>query len=160
MTAVTPGDFGVVRTGDWTGAVIRHVTRSEWNHALVAVTPFVAVEARPSGAGTVLLSAYRNIAWYKAPDGKGPEIADRARGLVGVPYGWPDILSVGLLQYHIKPHLLRAFVADENRLICSQLVDLAYSQAGVHLFDDGRWPGDVTPGDLGRLITPPPKGTP
>jgi hypothetical protein len=37
-------------------------------------------------------------------------------------------------------------------MICSQLVDEAYLRAGVHLFDDGRDPGDVTPGDLLYVI--------
>jgi hypothetical protein len=37
-------------------------------------------------------------------------------------------------------------------MICSQLVDQCYQDAGVHLFADGRWPGDVTPADLYRLI--------
>jgi hypothetical protein len=31
-------------------------------------------------------------------------------------------------------------------------VDFAYDMAGVHLFSDGRIPGDVTPGDLYRLL--------
>jgi hypothetical protein len=47
---------------------------------------------------------------------------------------------------------VRDFVADEGHLICSQLVDEAYLRAGVHLFDDGRLPGDVTPGDLWWLL--------
>jgi hypothetical protein len=36
--------------------------------------------------------------------------------------------------------------------MCSQLVDLSYHEAGVELFDDGRIPGDVSPGDLLDLI--------
>jgi hypothetical protein len=37
-------------------------------------------------------------------------------------------------------------------MICSQLVDRCYDIAGVHLFDDGRKPGDVSPGDLSRCL--------
>ncbi len=33
-------------------------------------------------------------------------------------------------------------------MICSQLVDQSYQDAGVHLFSDGRWSGYVTPGAL------------
>jgi hypothetical protein len=36
-------------------------------------------------------------------------------------------------------------------MICSQLADTAAAEGGWHLFEDGRWPGDVTPGDLYRL---------
>jgi hypothetical protein len=46
------------------------------------------------------------------------------------------------------------FIADSGHLICSQLVDLCYLRAGAHLFDDGRLPGDVTPGDLWKLLNP------
>jgi hypothetical protein len=38
-----------------------------------------------------------------------------------------------------------------HALICSQLVDRACELAGVHLFDDGRLSGQVTPGDLYTL---------
>ena len=40
-------------------------------------------------------------------------------------------------------------------MICSQLVDYCYLMAGVHLFNDGRWPGYVTPEDLANVIADP-----
>lgn len=49
------------------------------------------------------------------------------------------------------PHLKR-YIESTAHLICSQFVDTAYDQAGVHLFDDKRWPGYVTPGDLAGLL--------
>ena len=38
-------------------------------------------------------------------------------------------------------------------MICSQLVDQCYLEAGIHLYDDGRDPGDVTPADLAELVS-------
>ncbi len=40
----------------------------------------------------------------------------------------------------------------KDRLICSQLVDEAYRLADIHLFNDGRLPQLVSPGDLLVLI--------
>jgi hypothetical protein len=38
-------------------------------------------------------------------------------------------------------------------MICGWWTDAAYLYGGdVHLFDDGRWPGYVKPGDLAKLL--------
>jgi hypothetical protein len=37
-------------------------------------------------------------------------------------------------------------------MICSQLADCAAFRGGWHLFDDGRWPGDVVPANIARLV--------
>lgn len=71
-----------------------------------------------------------------------------AREMVGTPYNWGTYLVLALVAGGIDPKWLRKRVADSGRMICSQLVDEAYLRAGIHLFDDGRWPGEVTPGDL------------
>jgi cell wall-associated NlpC family hydrolase len=73
-----------------------------------------------------------------------------ARALVGTPYSYLDYLSIALLHLGIRPAWLLRFVANRRHLICSQLVDEAYRAAGVHLFTDDRFSGDVTPGDLDR----------
>jgi hypothetical protein len=49
--------------------------------------------------------------------------------------------------------LVASRIERADRLVCSQLVDKAYLLAGEHLFSDGRYPGEVTPGDLLDLIT-------
>jgi hypothetical protein len=146
-----PGAFGCVRTGGFVAWAIRRVTRSTVNHAFVYVGSGQIVEAQPSGARVSRVDRYPVVDWHQPPAGRGGAIAVRALALVGTPYGFADIVSVGLLQYGIRPRLLRAFVAREDRLICSQLVDLADDLAGVHDFTDGRSSGDVTPGDLHRL---------
>lgn len=94
----------------------------------------------------------------------------------GTGYGFADILAVGALQYGLRPKLIREVVARSDRLICSQLVDKSYLTARLtvqylgegesfsdaldapprryplHLFNDGRLPQDVTPGDLYKRI--------
>lgn len=66
----------------------------------------------------------------------------------GVPYSFLDYFALALERYNIHIKAVQNRVARNDRMICSQLVDWAYEQVGIHLFDDGRLPQDVTPGDL------------
>lgn len=71
----------------------------------------------------------------------------------GTGYSFLDYGALALHHFHIRLPGLRHYIANTGHMICSQLVDQCYLDAGVHLFDDGRWPGYVTPGDLYQLIT-------
>jgi len=52
----------------------------------------------------------------------------------------------------LRQRWLERVVDRQHALVCSQLVDQACLNAGVHLFTDGRMAGRVDPGDLQRLI--------
>ena len=75
-----------------------------------------------------------------------------------VGYGYADFLAIALAQkrfhnlvpYDNPPWWVRE-LGRPDRLICSQLVDWCYQQAGVELFDDNRFPGLVSPADLYML---------
>jgi hypothetical protein len=74
-----------------------------------------------------------------------------ARELLGTPYSFLDYLALAL--YHLAPKaritaLIRKRVEDSKHLICSAFVDRVMDRAGIHLYDDGRLSGDVTPSDL------------
>jgi hypothetical protein len=116
----------------------------------------MVVEAQPGGAVTASLGDRPGVIYSTGTidlhDSDRTIICRAAKALVGTPYGWLDIASIGLLQYGISFPALRAQVQRQDRLICSQLVDEAYRQAGVHLFCDGRDSGDVSPGDLAKRI--------
>lgn len=154
-----PGDFCVVRTRGLVARLIRLITRSPWNHAAVFVTQTEIVEAQPFGAARDRFG-YTVAAFSSGivvlTDQQRADITARALELVGTPYGFLDLLSLGCLQYGIKPRFIRNRVRRSDRLTCAQLVDACYAAAGLHLFTDNRVPMDVTPGDLGRLLT---KGT-
>lgn len=75
-------------------------------------------------------------------------ISDFGRSLKGVPYSYMDYVSLGLERFGLKVPCVERQVRRPDHLICSQLVDYVYVQNGIHLFDDGRLPNDVTPGDL------------
>lgn len=154
------GDFFVVRTNGIIGWLIRVVTRSPYNHAGIFLTDspdLDVVEARMIGA-TQDRPDYSKcrmlVSDVLLTDAERLAICTQAHQFVTkkIGYGWLDILSVGLLQYGIRPGWVRARVKHSDRLICSQLVDAAYLFSRIHLFDDGRLPMDVTPGDLAVLI--------
>lgn len=160
MTGPGVGDFGVVPIPGRMGRLIRLGQwlngdgYADYEHAFVIVDPYQVVEGRPSGAGYGRVDAYPNAVFYSCPDEHRDAVARAAMRLIGRGYSWADYFALAAVRFHLDAiaHPLRRYVTDSGRLICSQLVDLAYSMAGVQLFDDHRLPGDVTPGDLYGLI--------
>lgn len=81
-------------------------------------------------------------------------IHEAAWSLLGTPYSALDYFALAAhrLRLHPLDNLLKGRVGSSQHLICSQLWDLAYQRGGVQLFDDGRWPGYVTPLDMALLL--------
>lgn len=157
----SPGEFGCVRTPDFYGRMIRLVTKSNVNHAFVYVGKDDKgydriVEAEPKGARLGYVWEYSDIHWSgpAMTQGHGVQIADAAMGLIGTPYSFVDCIDIGLADIfgHRLPLRIRERIEDVKHLMCSALTDYAYFLGGVHLFDDGRLFGDVSPGDLDNLI--------
>ena len=151
------GDFAVVRTPGPIGAIIRIVTRSDFNHAYTDMGDGTIIEARARGAvrtQDTYPARWRMVSHMPLTDDQRNRICDNAIAVLGTPYGFLDLLSLGLLQYGIRWKWIRDRVARQDRLVCSQLEDLIYERAGIHLYNDGRPSMDVTPGDLADLIHP------
>jgi uncharacterized protein YycO len=152
------GQYGLTPVRTWVGPLVNAGQiilrdQSRYHHAYVITDADagIAVEARPGGAGYV---NYRD-AWpdsafshVEMTDEQRARIVAAAETVVGRGYGWLDYLALACHQYGFRPAWLERYVARTDRLICSQLVDEIYREAGIHLFADGRQPGDVTPGDL------------
>lgn len=161
-----PGDFAVVRMGGHGGRAIRIGQWlngdgfADFEHAFVCVGNEELVEAQPGGAELRPLSVYtdgRPIRWSTGriplTDDQRRAIVAAARGYIGTPYSVADYFALAAHRFHLPVGLLiRAYVADSRHMICSQLVDQCYQDAGVQLFADGRWPGYVTPADLANLL--------
>lgn len=154
-----PGDFGVTkvkgRSGWWIGLGEYLMDgHDDYDHAFVLIAGNLIIEAQPGGAAFGKASDWPNAVYSSLPltDQQRAGVVSAAHGMLGVPYGWLDYASLVLAHFHIRPGFVKRRVNDGSHLICSQLVDAAYLKAGVHLFDDGRLPGDVTPGDLGALL--------
>jgi cell wall-associated NlpC family hydrolase len=160
-----PGDFGLVSISGMGGFLVRIGQGllgdgfGDFHHAFLVLDNGEILEAEPGGARIVPLSNYDGTnAVYSDWDLTVPQRADlvaAARPLVGTPYSWLDYLSLALVRFRIRPEWLKRYVADTGHLICSQLCDLVYLRAGLHMFQDGRDPMDVTPGDLTRVLTGP-----
>lgn len=83
-------------------------------------------------------------------------VAEAARRYVGTPYSFADYVALAGWHFGVRNGLVRRYVTASKHMICSQLVDQALSDAGFHVFDDGRLPQDVTPSDLyGKLAAMP-----
>lgn len=160
-----PGDFAVVRMHGTPGALIRV---GQWlngdgfanvEHAFVLVGDDALVEAEPGGARVTPLTAYdpSGLHWsaghIQLTSDQRAAIVAAAHRYLGTPYSFLDYGALAAHRFRLPGSgLLKGYVADTRHMICSQLVDQCYRDAGVHLFRDGRWPGYVTPADLNRLL--------
>ncbi|WP_328766942.1 hypothetical protein [Streptomyces sp. NBC_00286] len=162
-TQPQPGDIGLTQITGHVGAMIR---LGQWlngdgfgryQHAFLVLDDDTLLEAQPGGARITQVSAYddRNTL-YVYPggltDAQRQAICDAGRRYVGTPYSFLDYFALATRRMRIPAPGLRAYIASTRHMICSQLVDQAYLDAGVHLFADGRWPGYVTPMALYHLL--------
>lgn len=149
------GAYFVTKTPSFFGQVIRWATRSPVNHAGIYIGSGLIVDAQPKGARACRLSQYPNAIWSDEPltRSQGLRIATEALSLVGTPYSWLDIAALAWSRVLKRgtPRWVRHRLERNDRLICSQLVDLCYRRNGVVLFLD-KSSCDVTPGDLYTLI--------
>lgn len=161
-----PGDTVLVQIE---GAVGRAIEFGQWlngdgftvfEHAAMYLGGGMVVEAEPGGAREVPLSEYDGRAQFWSTGHMA--LTGQQRGAVvaaalkyaaaRVPYSFLDYDALAVHRLRIPVPGLRRYIADTGHMICSQLVDQCYADAGVHLFKDGRWPGYVTPGDLLNLF--------
>jgi hypothetical protein len=166
-----PGDIGLVKMKGHVGRLIRAAQwlngdgYEDYQHAFTNVGDGEIIEAMPGGALLSRLARYadQDILWLKCPREYGPAVADAARTFgpqfdengkltrKGVSYSAAGYGALALHRFHIPTPLLKRYIESSGQMICSQLCDRAAELGGWHLFDDGRWSGDVTPGDLTRL---------
>ena len=157
-----PGDIGLYRIPGIGGFLIGLGQlllgdASRYTHAFVVVDDFRAVAAQPSGARYDYLEQNYPKAIFstgKLPltDGQRLLLVIEATKLLGTPYSWLDYVAIGLHRFHIRPRFIERYVTDSGHMICSQLVDEVYKRAGIQLFNDGRLPQDVTPGDIANVL--------
>ena len=162
-----PGDYAVVSVGGPAGKLIglgealNGDAFTQYQHAFVYIGGMV-VEAEAAGARTRKITRFDSpgqlILWStgRVPltNPQRDAICLAARSYIGTPYSWLDYFAIAAHRFRLHPadNMLKARIASDKSLICSQLVDAAYAAAGVHLFEDGRWPGYVTPADLAAVI--------
>jgi hypothetical protein len=158
-----PGDIGLTRVSGAVGVGIRLGQWlngdgfADYEHAFVVVQPAadgtqMIVEAEPDAARHVAFHYDPNDTVYlRCPDRLRDGVAFAATRYTGVGYSAADYGFLALHRFHIPAPGLRSYIRSTHRMICSQLADRAALDGGWHLFADGRWEGDVTPGALQEL---------
>jgi hypothetical protein len=153
--------------------ILGDATRAEWRvrHVAIVTAAGVAyeslptiVQAMPGGAEQVEIDDAHWSRTYPVlrPDyslGRaqaGYLAAAAARSYVDRPYSILDYAAIaGRHVLALKPTQRTPFddyITNSGHMICSQLVDQALTDAGYHVFDDGRIPQDVTPAALYRQL--------
>jgi cell wall-associated NlpC family hydrolase len=160
--SVQIGDFGVSHMGGQAGKLIRFGQWlngsgfSDYEHAFIYVGNGKVIEAEPAGARLATFN-YGGVLWSSdkvkidSPLRR-LAIVTLAHSYAGTPYSWADYFALATHRLHIPAPGLKSYVSTSGHMICSQLVDRCYQDAGIQLFDDGRWNGYVTPGDLAQLL--------
>lgn len=155
MTDLNPGDVGFSTIRGAAG-IIPYIGQAflkdacRYTHVYIHIGGSHVLEAMPGGA-RIVWGADRPGPWFRLPltNAQRIQIQHDGETLKNVPYGY---MNYPALAWHerewIGDKLLRSYVSGSKRLICSQLVDKLLCQVGYHVFNDGRWPQDVTPGDL------------
>ena len=158
-----PGDIGLtsivgpvgwgIRVGQW----INGDGFGVYEHAFIVLDDGMLLEAEPGGARIAGLDEYagRHVE-YVCPPGLTAEqralICQKARAMVGIKYSFLGYAAIAAHRFRLPIPGLRRYIASTGHQICSQMADQCYQDAGVHLFNDGRWPGWVTPADLAALL--------
>jgi uncharacterized protein YycO len=158
-----PGDFAVISISGPVGTLIsigEFLNGSgfgDYDHAEIFVGDGMTMGAYPGGARLVPLPADQSgflwsTGYVTFSDAERTAIVSYARQCEGIPYSALDYFALAAHRLHIPAPQLKEYISSTKHMICSQLVDYCYMEAGVHLFNDGRWPGYVTPADLAAVI--------
>jgi hypothetical protein len=63
-------------------------------------------------------------------------------------YSFADYAAIAARRFHIPVPHLRAYIKSTGHMICSQFADQVLYENKYNLFNDGRFQGDVSPGDI------------
>jgi cell wall-associated NlpC family hydrolase len=167
LTIANPGDIGVTSIS---GDVGKLISIGEWlngdkddkyDHAFIYIGNGQVVEAEPGKQGAWIgnVSNYmdgRPLAFSTGKLDVDPVVSQKVVSesikLVGTPYSFLDYFSIAAHRFHLPIPGLKKYISSHHHMICSQLVDYVYQQAGYQLFTDGRWNGYVTPADIAVRI--------
>ena len=165
QAAPDPGDFQLVKMGGTSGKLIHlgEIANGDgfvdYEHARIYVGDGKFVEAQPGGAVLAAHNINEGL-WSTGLFGVTPSerrvLVSSARHYADIKVGYSaaDYFAIAALRLHlglVTPGL-NWYVENSKHMICSQLVDQCYKDAGIQLFNDKRKPGDVTPAALADLV--------
>lgn len=153
--APPPGCYGVVKAGGFYAWLIRAATKSKYDHAFVVCDNLRIIEAAPSGARWAELADYDGCeilynTGEAMSDAQRKAVVAEAVTLLGTPYGWTDIVRLGLRTLGIQWGWLTRRADNERAMICSQIVARCGEAAGLDWNCGREAPAAVTPADLAK----------
>lgn len=159
-----PADFFLAPIKGYVG---RSIAVAQWlngdgfkliQHAGIYFGNGWTIEAMPGGAIMGHIDNYKpeDLIWssgaFDLSSTQRLAICRAAKGYIKTPYSFLDYDAITAHRFNIPVPGLKRYIASTGHMICSQLVDQCYQDAGVEIFDDGRWPGYVTPGALDNEV--------
>lgn len=170
--SLPPGTVGLSTIEGHVGAFVKFGQRfmgapaadAKWSHVFLVGHGDDVFQAMPNGAEKASLAEYLaetaagdEIAFIHIPasEAQGARAVETAERLAAARVGYSFATYVYLFLRRLRVPLngwLRRRIARTDRLICSQLVDLCLTEAGVSVFDDCRARQDVIPADFAGLM--------
>lgn len=150
------GQVMLISTSGKIGRLVQFMDDSHYNHMTVAINEFECVSAEPGGARIRLISEYDNdvVAWsqFELTTEQRDRIVMWSFEHLDTPYDYLGFVAIAITKLlgPFAPRWLLRYIATRDRLVCSYLVDLALQAGGIHLFNDHRPRGAVTPGSFGK----------
>lgn len=141
----------------WVEHMIEWVTQSSVHHVVICISDTECIGADPKGARIEPISYRKDIIWSQFPltPEQAQASADWARAREGRPYSYINGFFIGMYRLfgiNFPLAITRRFSTDKSYQ-CAQMGDAALTHgAGISVFDDGRLPGAVAPGDLEELF--------
>lgn len=145
-----PGDVILVHGNHVVSKIIRIITQSYWNHAVMYIGKNQVIQSDKGGVVLTLLAEFtkKDIAIYrhkKANAEKIKKVLQRVMKKKGSGYDISGLIQLGLLLFAGMRGNIRQ-IGVKNQYICSELVADAYQYAGIPLT---KYPPDLTsPSDI------------
>lgn len=159
------GDFFLARSNGakwWAYSLLQLLTGepSLYTHAGLVLDDGTYLEARPGGAIIRPLDTLwerQAVAFSQndLTDDQRAALVAEARRYIDTPYTFTRFWYLAARTFGWQWASTKLDEMCRDAVICSSLVDKIYEAVGIKLFDDGRTPGDVSPGSLahvGRLV--------
>ncbi len=140
------GDILLVRGNGLASKLIKAITHSEYSHVALAISDTDIIEIDVFKKVSIHPNSYLDydlVHVYNLTDTQRDSVIAYALAQLDLQYDYIQLM--GLL-IEILFHA-RSYLNSKNRLICSELIDLAFLSQGVDLVP---WkdPGNVTPEDI------------
>jgi len=137
------GDFFITVSRSRIGAIVRFLQALVGDYTIFTHAGMVTTDQDSEGHQDIV----------EAMPGKA-KLSDlsKYRSDPNTTYSWSEYLYLALAHWGWRTKWIQNRIKSSGHLICSQLVDQVYNDAGIQLFADGRISEDVTPGDLARIL--------